>query len=334
MKDGPLWYKREHSWMDQSIPHWESQASHSGRCHIRYHPSTQRSTTGYSLGTSTFSPFNNDLPDCVESGIRLFADDCILYRCIKKQKDCDTLQQDLNNLAAWEKKWGMAFHPEKCSAIRVTRAGKPISSSYTLKGHTLNMEDSTRYLGVELQSIMSWNRHMDQTVKKANSTLGFLWRNLRISNEQTKSSAYCSMVRPIIEYCSTVWSLNTKEYVSKVEMVQLRAARYVTNRYPNTSSVTSMPDHLDWESLEARCAKTQLTSSSKSSMDLLIYRQKITLYQLQPEHVPNTLWNFSRSQSPATIINSALSPELFVVGIPYQPMWLRLPVWYPSNGSY
>ena len=74
--------------------------------------------------------------------------------------------------------------------------------------------------------------------------------------------------------------------------------------------------------------------SSKSSMDLLIYRQKITLYQLQQEHVPNTHWNFSRSQSPMTIVNSTFSPELFVVGTLYQPMWLRLPVWYPSNGSY
>lgn len=100
---------------------------------------------------------------------------------------------------------------------------------------------------------------MDQAVKKANSTLGFLRRNLRISNEQTKSTAYFSMVRPIIEYCSTVWNPHTKEYVNKVEMVQRRAARYVTNRYHNTSSVTSMLDHLEWESLESRRAKNQLT---------------------------------------------------------------------------
>ena len=75
----------------------------------------------------------------------------------------------------------MAFHPEKCSAIRVTRSRNPISSSYTLKGHTL---DSTKNLGEALQSNMAWNRHMDQTIKKANSTLGFLQRNLRISNEE------------------------------------------------------------------------------------------------------------------------------------------------------
>ena len=163
----------------------------------------------------------------------------------------------------------MAFHPEKCSAIRVSRSRNPISSNYSLKGHTLEMEDSTRYLGVELQSNMSWNKHMDQTVKKANSTLGFLRRNLRVSNEETKSAAYFSMVRPILEYSSTIWSPYTKDYIHKIEMVQRRAARYVTNRYRNTSSVTSMIEHLEWESLEARRAKHQLTMLFKIIHDLV-----------------------------------------------------------------
>ncbi|KAH3879321.1 hypothetical protein DPMN_003223 [Dreissena polymorpha] len=42
-------------------------------------------------------------------------------------------------------------------------------------------------------------------------------------------------------------------------MVQRRAARYVTNRYHNTSSVTSMLDHLQWETLESRRTKAQLS---------------------------------------------------------------------------
>ena len=65
------------------------------------------------------------------------------------------------------------------------------------------------------------------------------------------------MVRPLLEYCSTVWSPHTKEYIQKIEMVRRRAARYVTNRYHNTSSVTSMLDHLEWETLESR-TKNQL----------------------------------------------------------------------------
>ena len=59
----------------------------------------------------------------------------------------------------WEKKWGIAFKPEMYSTIRVTRPRNPKPSSYTLKGHTLDMEDSTMYFGVELQSNMAWNRH-------------------------------------------------------------------------------------------------------------------------------------------------------------------------------
>ena len=82
---------------------------------------------GTVLGPLLFLLFINDLPDCVQSSTRLFADDRILYRQIKSQQDCDILQDDLNRLAAWEKKWGMAFHPDKCSAIRISRSRNPIS---------------------------------------------------------------------------------------------------------------------------------------------------------------------------------------------------------------
>ena len=83
----------------------------------------------------------------------------------KNQHDSAILRDDLNKLAAWEKKWGMAFHPDKCSVIRISRSRKTAPMNYTLKGHVLQNEDYTRYLGVELQSNLSWNSHIDQTVK-------------------------------------------------------------------------------------------------------------------------------------------------------------------------
>ena len=164
----------------------------------------------------------------------------------------------------------MAFHLDKSSTIRISRSRKPFTRNYSLKGHVLTTtEDSTRYLGVELQSNMTWNKHMDHTIKKGNSIIGFMRRNLKVSNESTKTAAYSSLIRPILEHCCTVWSRHTQEYINKLVMVQRRAARYVTNRYHNTSSVTSMLDHLEWESLEARRTKCKLTMLFKIINDLV-----------------------------------------------------------------
>ncbi|XP_071170995.1 uncharacterized protein [Mytilus edulis] len=89
--------------------------------------------------------------------------------------------------------------------------------------------------------------------------LGFLKRNIRTFNSETKTNAYVAMVRSNLDYCATVLNPYQKEQVKKIEMVQRRAACYATNRYRNTSSVGSMLEKLDWESLENRRVKLQLT---------------------------------------------------------------------------
>ena len=135
---------------------------------------------GSVLGPLLFLLFINDLPDKIISQTRLFADDCIVYRPIKDPEDCAILQQDLHTLADWEKKWGMDFHPQKCSILSIARArSSTIEHPYTLKGHILEVQDVTKYLGVDLQRNLSWKPHIDWISKKANSMLGFLRRNLR-----------------------------------------------------------------------------------------------------------------------------------------------------------
>ena len=57
---------------------------------------------GTVLGPLLFLIFINDVPGCLQSTIRLFADECILYRCIETRNDCTVLQDDPNCLAAWE----------------------------------------------------------------------------------------------------------------------------------------------------------------------------------------------------------------------------------------
>jgi hypothetical protein len=154
----------------------------------------------------------------------------------------------------------MDFHPQKCSVLRVTRAtSNLIPSEYILKGIKLSIDKTTKYLGVDLDSELSWRHHYDRVTKKANNMLGFLRRNLRNTSQQTKTNAYIALVRSSVEYCCTVWSPHYGTHKYQLEMVQRRAARFITNRFHNTSSVDSMLEELNCETLETRRTKHQLT---------------------------------------------------------------------------
>ena len=57
---------------------------------------------------------------------------------------------------------------------------------------------------------------------------------------------------------SGTFTLQTK-LKQKIEAVQRRVARYVTDCYENTCSVISILGHLKWETLESRRTESQLT---------------------------------------------------------------------------
>ena len=82
--------------------------------------------------------------------------------------------------------------------------------------------------------------HTHKVTGKANSTLGFLKRNLKVSSPRVKQQAYFSYVRPTLDYAAAVWDPYTAKAQHALEMVQRRAARYTLGRYGNRSSVSGM----------------------------------------------------------------------------------------------
>ena len=74
---------------------------------------------------------------------------------------------------------------------------------------------------------------------------------------------------PPLENGAFIWSPHTDQSNYILEMVQRRAARYSTNRYHNTSSVTDMLQDLNWETLESRRTKLQLVMMFKITNDLV-----------------------------------------------------------------
>ena len=224
---------------------------------------------GSVLGPILFLIYINDLPSCVHSQVRLFADDTILYRNIRNSQDECTLQRDLKSLEDWEQKWLMEFHPGKCQVIRVTRSRSPITTKYFLHNQQLEVVSSTKYLGLTITNDLSWNKHISNVASKANRTLGLVKRNLKISSPSIKEQAYNALVRPLTEYSAAVWDPYTQCNIHSLEMVQRRAARWTLNRYHNTSSVSDMLDHLNWPTLQYRRSDARLCLMYKMVYNLV-----------------------------------------------------------------
>ena len=146
----------------------------------------------------------------------------------------------------------MEFNPSKCQVLHISRFRSPIKSKYYRHGQELEPVDSAKYLGMNIGADLSWNSHIIKITSTANRTLGFVKRNVKTKNKEIKTLAYNSLVRPQVECAFSVWSPCTKENIEKIEMVQRRAARWVTNDYSPYSSVSNMLSNLGWRSLENR----------------------------------------------------------------------------------
>ena len=177
----------------------------------------------------------------VSSQVRLFADDCLIYREIKEYKDHYTLQQDLKHLEDWAERWGMCFNTTKCYVMSI--AQRPGTTFMYQLNHTLlKSVFSNPYLGILFSNRLTWNQHINNITKKANSTLGFIRRNLRRCPNACKKTAYLALVRPLLEYGAIIWDPYQKQDISKMERIQRNAVRFIARNYKSKTpgSVTSL----------------------------------------------------------------------------------------------
>ena len=225
--------------------------------------------------------------------MRLFADDSAIYRSIDTKEDSHALQKDLFLLQNWAHKWQMNFNVKKCKSLCITkRTTRKISNTYVmgtdsppqepiivpisiqkLATETLLQQndprnlspleeiESDKYLGIHLDTDLSFNTHIEQVCNKSSKLLNLCRRNLNMCHKSTKELAYKAIVRPHLEYSSAAWSPHTAKNINKLEMVQRRAARFVLNDYDYSplSDLSSKIKHtLKWMPLQHRRALSDL----------------------------------------------------------------------------
>ena len=110
------------------------------------------------------------------------------------------------------------------------------------------------YLGINISNDLKWNTHVSSVISKANSSLGLLRRNLHHCPATTRKTAYIALVRSTLEYGATIWDPYTQTEINRLEGVQRRAARFITQDYKSRDPgcVTRMLNDLQLPPLQTR----------------------------------------------------------------------------------
>jgi len=175
-------------------------------------------------GALLFNIYVNDIPDVVNSPILLFTDDIKIFRCIKTHQDYIQLQSDLNRLSEWSSMWKLKFNISKCNVLH-------LRFSHQQYIYYLSVLPFNQYYqwGILVSQLIMILNFMNIVTNKANCLLGLIKRSFACLDSDMLVRLYKSMVRPILEYANVIWGPYYLMNQRKVEAIQCRATKLITN---------------------------------------------------------------------------------------------------------
>ena len=228
---------------------------------------------GSILGPVLFTIFINDLPDEVLSTCKIFADDTKIYSDAHNNR---ALQNDLYKLQEWSDKWNLYFNVSKCKVMHI--GNKNPNNTYYMKIEKTSqrIEDcqSEKDLGITFDNKLTFDRHIDATINKANQMLGVIKRTFDYLDKDIFLKLYKALVRSHLEYGNIIWHPYLKRQSIAIERVQRRATKLL--KECKSMSYQQRLSYLNLHSLKGRRLRGDLIET---------YKILNNIYDVKTEHV-------------------------------------------------
>ena len=179
---------------------------------------------GSILGPILFLIFINDLPHCLKSTCKIFADDTKIYNISPNTTD---IQSDLNKLLDWSETWQLQFNISKCKVLHIGRRVCGGEFSINVNNDVIGITscNAEKDLGVMFDTSLSFDAHIHNVVNRANQMLGIIKRCFSFLNRDIFLKLYKAFVRPHLEYANVIWNPYLKRQSIMIERVQRRATK-------------------------------------------------------------------------------------------------------------
>ena len=211
---------------------------------------------GSILGPLLFIIFVNCLPCVVqECKTVMYADDTSLMYKAKNVSDLQNqLKSCLSKVADWFKANKLTLNVDKTKFMIFGTSrtlGKFHDIQLTYNNNIIERVDEFKYLGVKLDSNLSWSAHVDYLCKNVSKRTGIIKRMKYFLPHQTIVMLSNALVIPHFDYGSTVWSNFSAEFQNKVQVLHNSLARIILSADIRTP-INEMMETLQWVKLDKR----------------------------------------------------------------------------------
>lgn len=161
----------------------------------------------------------------------LFADDTtILYKASNIEQLINNLNAELDHVSEWFQINRLSLNVSKSAYIIFGRTSYNIHDSIVkIGGEILQKVESTKFIGVEVDSNLNWKQHIQKIEKYLSCVVGMMFRLKYKLTKKAILLIYDSLIYSKIHYCNIVWASNYKTNLSKIFSLQKKALKLCQN---------------------------------------------------------------------------------------------------------
>ena len=135
--------------------------------------------------------------------------------------------------------------------------------SFEIDEQKINMITDTKYLGVQIDDKLQWDRHIEQVKAKALQALGLIKHAKKFLPSGVLQKMYRGIFEPHFSYCCSVWDCCSETKLNSLQKIQNRAARITTNSLYDAPAVPLL-QNLGWPSIRDLIKKETATLTYKA----------------------------------------------------------------------
>ena len=187
---------------------------------------------GSILGPLLFIIYINDIWNLSHLFPILYADDTsVLVNNENIHKLLEILNNELNKLSTWLKSNILSLNVNKTHYILFHRARINLPDAFLnvyMSNSRLTHVECCKYLGVILDSKMSWVQHITYVKKTFSKGIGIMYQARKYSNEKSLVGLYHSYIYPYLIYCVESWGNVAKCHLDSLFILQKKIIRIIT----------------------------------------------------------------------------------------------------------